>query len=278
MAEVIVIQTGSTLVSPAVPNRNTRKNPLAFTGLFQRRSNRIEVPVKCFLVRAGGHLTLVDAGWSAQDATHPLRHMGFGLWFASEPVMEEDEAVDRQMARMGISVADLDAVVMTHLDCDHVSGIDGVADAKRILVSREELLRADTADPRYRKKFWRGVEFEHLEMRADPLAPFGASCDVYGDGSLVAYIVPGHSAGSVAYIAREGSHFAILAGDTGYDRASWEKLNLPGPVYNKENMERALLWVHDLLEDPHCIGAFAAHDPAVPPGAYTFGSERGSDL
>lgn len=66
MAEVIVIQTGSTLVSPVVSNRNTRKNPLAFTGLFQRRSNRIEVPVKCFLVRADGHLTLVDAGWNAR--------------------------------------------------------------------------------------------------------------------------------------------------------------------------------------------------------------------
>lgn len=71
-------------------------------------------------------------------------------------------------------------------------------------------------------------------------------------------------------IAREGDRFAILAGDTGYNRASWEKLYLPGPVYNKENMEQALLWVHDLLEDDHCAGAYAAHDPAVAPGVYEF--------
>lgn len=270
MARVIAIQTGSTLVSPAVPSRRTRKNPLAYTGLFQRRSNRIEVPVKCFLVECGGHRTLVDAGWSAKDATHPIRHMGFGLWFASEPVMEEDEAVDRQLKVMGIGVEDLDAVVFTHLDCDHVSEVDGVSAAQKIYVSREELLQADTPDPRYCKKFWEGVDFACLEMQADADAPFEASCDIYGDGSLVAYFVPGHSAGSVALIAREGDAFVIIAGDTGYNRASWEKLNLPGPVYNKENMERALLWVHDLLEDEHCAGVFAAHDPAVAPGEYAF--------
>ena len=270
MAKITVIQTGSTLVSPAVPNRGTRRNPLAYTGFFQRRSNRIEVPVKCFLVECGGHLTLIDAGWSAQDATHPIRHMGFGLWFASEPVMEEDEAVNQQLARMGIGVEDLNAVVFTHLDCDHVSGVDGVASASKIYVSREELLQADPPDPRYRKKFWEGINFTCLEMQADPNAPFNASCDIYGDGSLVAYFVPGHSAGSVALIAREGNSFAVIAGDTGYNRAAWERLNLPGPVYNKENMERALLWVHDLLEDERCAGAFAAHDPAVAPGVYEF--------
>lgn len=270
MGKITVIQTGSTLVSPAVPNRNTRKSPLAYTGLFQRRSNRIEVPVKCFLVEVAGRKTLIDAGWSAQDATHPLRHMGFGLWFASQPVMEVDEAVDRQLAYLGVAVDDLEAVAFTHLDCDHVSGIDGVAKARKLYVSREELEQADTPDPRYRKKFWEGVSFTPLEMQADPKAPFNASCDLYGDGSLVAYLVPGHSAGSVAYIAREGDRFAILAGDTGYNRASWEKLYLPGPVYNKENMEQALLWVHDLLEDERCAGVYAAHDPAIAPGVYEF--------
>lgn len=171
--KITVIQTGSTLVSPAVPNRNTRKSPLAYTGLFQRRSNRIEVPVKCFLVEVAGRKTLIDAGWSAQDPTHPLRHMGFGLWFASQPAMEVDEAVDRQLAHLGAAVDDLEAVAFTHLDCDHVSGIDGVAKARRLYVSREEL-------------------------------------------------------------------------------------------------EQALLWVHDLLEDDRCDGAYATHDPAVAPGVYEF--------
>lgn len=79
MASITVLQTGSTLVSPAVPNRGVRGNPLAYTGLFERRSKRIEVPVKCFLVDVGGRRTLVDTGWSAQDATHAREYLGFGL-------------------------------------------------------------------------------------------------------------------------------------------------------------------------------------------------------
>lgn len=270
MASVTVLQTGSTLVSPAVPNRGARSNPLAYTGLMQRRSQRIEVPVKCFLVDVAGRKTLIDTGWSAQDADHGLRHLGFGLWFASEPVMERSEAVPAQLERLGLAVDDLDAVAFTHLDCDHVGGADGIAQARRVLVSREELEGAH--GPRYNKRLWKGVDFEHLAMATDPDAPFGCSCDVYGDGSLTAYLVPGHSAGSVVYVARNAQtgRTAAIVGDTGYNEASWHDLNLPGPVYNKENMYRALAWVRDLRLNPTCIGAFVAHDPAVPPGAYEF--------
>ncbi|MGI6535166.1 MAG: hypothetical protein ACOX12_01935 [Eggerthellaceae bacterium] len=82
------VRTGWTLVSSAVPDRSTHRFGLAYTGLFQRRSKRIKVPVKCFYVQVAGHSLLVDTGWSVQVVDHPLRHLGFGLWFASEPVMD----------------------------------------------------------------------------------------------------------------------------------------------------------------------------------------------
>lgn len=88
-----VLQTGSTLVSSAVPDRSTHRWPYAYTDLFQKRSERLCVPVKAFLVETAGHRVLVDTGWSAECATHPIRHLGFGLWFASEPVMSEQETV-----------------------------------------------------------------------------------------------------------------------------------------------------------------------------------------
>lgn len=272
MATIDVIQTGSVLVSAAVPNRDAKDNPLAFTGLFQSRKKRIELPVKCFLVEASGHRTLIDAGWSAQDAHDARRHLGFGLWFASEPVMETEEAVPARLSQMGLTVTDLDAVVFTHLDCDHISGSDGIKDASRILVSREELLAAKSRNPRYRPSLWESIEFECLDMKVDPAAPFNCSADIYGDGTLVAYLVPGHTAGSVVVIARdkETNAFAIIAGDTGYNADSWKDLQLPGPLYNKENMYRSLAFVRERMLADNCIGAFAAHDPAIAPGKYTF--------
>ena len=116
--KIQTITTGSTLVSTATPDRSTHRWKYAYTGLFQRRSKRIEVPVKCYYVRVNGHSVLIDTGWSKEVVEHGLQHLGFGLWFASEPVMKQGESAKEQL-----SGHQIDAILMTHLDCDHVSGL-----------------------------------------------------------------------------------------------------------------------------------------------------------
>lgn len=134
---IYVLQTGSTLVSSAVPDRSSHKWPYAYTDLFQNRSKRIAVPVKTFLVETAGHRVLVDTGWSEECVTHPIRHLGFGLWFASAPVMKKEEAVPAQLAAMNLKPQDIDALILTHLDCDHASGLIPMKDAKHIYCSKE---------------------------------------------------------------------------------------------------------------------------------------------
>lgn len=109
-------------------------------------------------------------------------------------------------------------------------------------------------------------------MAGDPDAPFGKSCDLFGDGSFKAVLVPGHSAGSVAVIATSADtgRFAVLAGDAGYNARSWDDLRLPGPLHDADAMLTSLEWVRDLRADPLCAGVFAAHDPAISPSKYAF--------
>ncbi|MDJ1121933.1 MBL fold metallo-hydrolase [Olsenella sp. YH-ols2217] len=273
MASVRVIQTGGVLVSPAVPDRGSRSNPLAYTGLFQSRKNRIEVPVKCFLVSNAGHLTLVDAGWSARDAHDAVKHMGFPLWFSSEPVLAEKDAADRQLEALGIKPQDLDAIVMTHLDCDHAAGLDAFTEVIRVLVAPQELeAAAAPLDPRYNPGLWDGIQFETVQWVFDDKAPFRQSADLYGDGSLVAYCVPGHSKGSLVLIATDAAtgDFVVFTGDTGYEQKSWDELMLPGVQTDARALREGLAWIQSLRTDPHCVGTFAAHDPAVKPGVYEF--------
>lgn len=276
MGRVIAIQTGSTLVSPAVPNSKSRRSPIAYTMLFQRRKNRIEVPVKCFLLQVAGHTVLVDTGWSAQDAKHGLKHLGFGLWFASEPVLTEQEAVLPQLAQFDIELDAVDKVAMTHLDCDHAGGLDAIAGRKRVLVSADELAYAKEDKLRYRASLWDGVEFDTIAFEEDLDAPFGRSADLFGDGSVVAYAVPGHSKGSVVYIGREEGRYFAIVGDTGYNQKSWTELKMPGVVYDKENLLIGLEWVRTMLADEACAGVFCAHDPAIAQGVYDI-SSRAAD-
>lgn len=266
-----VLQTGSTLVSSAVPDRSTHRWSHAYTGLFQRRGARISVPVKTFLVETQGHRVLVDTGWSAECINHPIRHLGFGLWFASEPVLSAGEDVPAQLARLGLAPRDLDAIVLTHLDCDHASGLDGVREAPHVYCSEQEWRHAQAGkDVRYRPAFWEDVDMETLPMSFDVSAPFGQSCDLFGDGSVQVVLTPGHSEGSVAVLVQGETGYAAFVGDDSYNRRSWEQQRLPGPVWDVESMRKTLRWVQGLSRDPNCIGIYAAHDPEGPSG--------GSDL
>ncbi|MGI6217605.1 MAG: MBL fold metallo-hydrolase [Coriobacteriales bacterium] len=272
MGRVIAIKTGSTLVSPAVPDGMSRRSPIAYTMLFQRRKNRIKVPVKCFVLQVAGHTVLIDAGWSPLDARHARKHLGFGLWYASEPVLKPYQAVVPQLHSFGIKVEDLDAVMMTHLDCDHASGLDAFRGFHPVLVSQEEVQYAEEnkvkSKVRYNDKLWSGVDFTSINFEEDDDAPFGLSSDIFSDGSITAYLVPGHSKGSVVYVGREDGRYFAIVGDTGYNQKSWTELRMPGVVYDKENLLHGLEWVRGMLEDKNCAGVFCAHDPAIAQGEY----------
>lgn len=105
-----------------------------------------------------------------------------------------------------------------------------------------------------------------LEMAEDPAAPFGLSCDVFGDGSLKACLTPGHTRGSVAVLAQGEQGYAAFVGDDSCNRHSWEEQKLPGPLSDADAMRRTLAWVRTLSQDPACLGIYAAHDSEGPQG------------
>lgn len=251
---ITTVKTGSTLVSSAVPDRSTHKSPIAYTGLFQRRSKRISVPVKCFYVNVADHHVLIDAGWSKEVALHPIKHLGIGLWFASEPVMREDEAAVNQLKGMPI-----DAILMTHLDSDHVSGLQDFNDIS-IYASEEEIKASEKNRLRY-GKLTEGKEINALLFADDTSAPFGKSLDFFEDGTVVAYLTPTHSAGSVVYKIADGDRFALIVGDNGYKEDAWKNGVLPGPLYNAENMKKCLNWINEESQKQNSDGVYCSHDP-----------------
>ena len=248
------IQTGWTLVSSGVPDRDSHRWKKAYTGLLQRRSKRLKVPIKCFYACVGDHRLLVDAGWSREVVAGGLRHLGFGLWFASEPVMADGEEAVAQLQGERI-----DAVLMTHLDCDHVSGLRDISGVP-IYTSREEVSFAQKRRLRY-GGLTKGYDYRLIDFAHDSAAPFGLSADLFGDGSVTAYLTPTHSAGSVIYRMADASGFTLLVGDNGYNEASWKQGLLPGPLFNADNMCRCLDWINRQSQREDCLGIFCAHDP-----------------
>ena len=204
-------------------------------------------------MKVSGHSVLIDAGWSMEVVEHGLRHLGFGLWFASEPVMKQGESAKEQLNGMPI-----DVILMTHLDCDHVSGLRDFSGID-IYTSAEEIAFAAKKKMRY-GKLVKGYDFQTFVFKDDKQAPFDKSRDVFGDSSVVAYLTPTHSAGSVIYRVADSDGFALIVGDNGYMKDSWQKGILPGPLYNADNMKRCLKWIKEQCERPDCLGVYCAHE------------------
>lgn len=126
----------------------------------------------------------------------------------------------------------LRGVFLTHLHLDHVMGIPDVADETPIYAGPNE-----TEDAHWTHLVTRGSIDAHLAGKhalrefaftPEPHAPLRAVLDVFGDGSLWAIWVPGHTEGSVAYLARTPTGPVLMTGDACHTRWGWDNQVEPG--------------------------------------------------
>ena len=102
-------------------------------------------------------------------------------------------------------------------------------------------------------------------MNYDSHAPFGKSCDLFGDGSVRIVYTPGHSAGSVCVVIKQNGKMAVIAGDNGISEKSWSELILSGPIHNIQNMKISLRWLNKMYKNENCVAVLTAHDKDYKP-------------
>jgi glyoxylase-like metal-dependent hydrolase (beta-lactamase superfamily II) len=126
----------------------------------------------------------------------------------------------------------LAGVLLTHIHMDHVSGMPDVPHGTPIYTGPGE-----TRDRAFTNLFVRPNLDRALagqaplgEWRFQPDADgrFAGVLDVFGDGSLWAIHVPGHTPGSTAYLARTTRGPVLLVGDTCHTSWGWKHDVEPG--------------------------------------------------
>ena len=273
--KINVLHTGAVCVAPDLPFGGDHCNPIKASGIFQPRENRLWLPVSAYLIEHPKGLFLVDTGWARAmspngvfDKKAQVKSLGsLVLYEVNQGQIPLGECVDEQLERMGVKTSDIDAVLLTHLDCDHANGIVQVKDAKRFVVAADEVRFASkvTNRVRYNRDWWSMIELDEFEWNG-ALGPFGKSYDLLGDGSIQLINIPGHADGlfAVKVINDEGK-FVLLFSDGGYAAKSWQEQITSGIAADKEKQKASLAWIREQSLDPMCVESLANHDPDVEP-------------
>jgi glyoxylase-like metal-dependent hydrolase (beta-lactamase superfamily II) len=159
-------------------------------------------------------------------------------------------------------------VFLTHLHLDHVSGMRDVANDALVFTGPRE-----STERGFLNAFVRSPTDAALEGKG-ALQEWGFSSegvvDVFGDGSVWAIHVPGHTAGSTAYLARTKRGAVLLTGDACHTAWGWEHGVEPG-TYSADQPRSA--------ESLERLRALVARHPSIDvrPGHQMLAGSRRAD-
>ncbi|QNQ83680.1 N-acyl homoserine lactonase family protein [Lactobacillus sp. PV037] len=275
-----LFHTGKVRIEPELAFGGDHASLAKASGFSLRRSPKIWLPVSVFLIESPHGLLLLDTGWSRSmspngefDKKAQIKSLGSRiLYHVNQGVVPYGKTASEQLAQKGISPKDIQAVIISHLDCDHANGLDQFKNAKRVLVSKQEYEYARKHRIRFYKKWWSDLDNIDFYQWNDTEGPFKQSYDVFGDKTVELINIPGHTAGQVAtkITNPQTKQFVLYVGDGGYSEHSWKKMITSGISMNKDWQKKSLQWIKEQSQKTNCKGVFACHDNHLKPMSIEF--------
>lgn len=181
-------------------------------------------------------LVLVDTGVGRMDIAHTTERLGWSPRLAGAALASHETAAN-QIEALGYSPHDVTDVVATHLDYDHVGGLDDFPQA-RLHVTALEL--SEATEPtnktrgghvRYRAAHMRSIREVTRYSTCDTSILDLAAHTVDGLEGVFLVPMPGHTAGHAA-VAVVDPHrgWLVHAGDAFMHRAALEAPSIHTPI------------------------------------------------
>jgi N-acyl homoserine lactone hydrolase len=197
---------------------------------------------------------MVDTGVSKRLVEDPAG-LGVGWVLRHFAHIEKMQVRQDTLSVIKSEGAPLKGVFMTHLHLDHISGMPDVP--------KDVPIYTGPGEPEYsnfENMFVQGMEDRFFEGRSalqefqfskDPDGKLDGVIDVFGDGSFFAIQSPGHTPGSLAFVARTPTGPVLLTGDTCHTRWGWDHGVEPGTFIDDREHNRKNLLALKALSERH---------------------------
>jgi N-acyl homoserine lactone hydrolase len=214
---------------------------------------KVEIPYFFYVVAHPAGNVLFDTGGHPALIDDPRARLGEAA-DAFEVTMEEGDDVVSQLAGAGFGPNNVGHVVLSHLHYDHAGGIEFFPDAS-FYAQRRELEFAHWP-PVYQREIYLPADFDHpvewVELEGE--------LDLFGDGRVVVFPTPGHTAGHQSMLVRlDGGRTLILVADAAYIPRNIEENVLPGIVWSPDAMVSSWRRIRE-LQRRHAAELIFTHD------------------
>ena len=232
--------------------------------LWERRApadekNRILLGMRPLLVRVGGRTVIIDAGCG--DKMSPKESAIYGL--------DRARHLDHALAGAGLSAADIDVVIASHLHFDHVGGFTALLDGQ---------LRPRFPRAKYliRHAEWEDATHPHERNRASylqdnfvPLADAGVVEFIEDDGEVLPGVsvwrTGGHAMHHQIIRIESGGRTAAFVADLIPTTAHIDDPWIMGyDLYPMDTLWYKKRFIREAIDNEYVI--FFEHDPSIPAG------------
>jgi N-acyl homoserine lactone hydrolase len=189
----------------------------------------VQVPVGFYLIRHPKGNVLFDTGNNDKLISDP------NYWppahLAMKPVTTPDVAVDVQLKKVGVSLDDVNYVVLSHMHLDHGGNVARFPKAT-VIVQKDEVRNAfwpehGTGGPYVLDDFLPLRKPFDNAGNAVNMIQLNGDHDIFGDGTMIVKRWVAHTPGSqMMTVKLKNTGLVILTGDNVYFRENVEK-NLP---------------------------------------------------
>ncbi len=233
---------------------------------FAPMDPKIQIPIGFFVIKHPKGNVLFDTGNNDKLITDSTYWGKLAAVF--EAKMTPEDAIDVQLAKIGLKPDDIKYVVVSHMHLDHGGNVAKFPNST-LIIQDDELSFAMFPDEPFAGGYIPG---DAQVLRA----PVGSSkpslmnmirlesdYDIFGDGSIVVHRARGHTKGSQMLLVRlPQTGTTILTADTVYFRENIEKNLMPNLVlaYDPAGIAKGYDWVRRMMATENA-NFFTAHDP-----------------